>query len=98
MFVIIFLENNFAANKTEIAMKPKKADSKVEKSRDLNGKIRKRSAAASKMPVRIEPTEEEIRSKAEEIYQRRVEAGEFGTPEGDWITAEETLRHQVLEA
>jgi hypothetical protein len=36
-------------------------------------------------------TEEDIRKKAEEIYQARVAAGTEGTPEGDWIAAEKAL-------
>jgi hypothetical protein len=36
-------------------------------------------------------TEADIRAKAEEIYQARVAAGTEGTPEGDWIAAENAL-------
>lgn len=37
------------------------------------------------------PSEEEIREKANEIYLRRIERGEFGTAEEDWIEAEKLL-------
>jgi hypothetical protein len=37
-------------------------------------------------------TEEDIRKKAEEIYNARVVSGEAGTPEGDWINAEKALK------
>ena len=38
------------------------------------------------------PTEEEIRKKAREIYYERMASGEYGTPEDDWLEAEEFLR------
>ena len=38
-----------------------------------------------------EPSEEEIREKANEIYQQRIDRGEFGTAEEDWIEAEKYL-------
>ncbi len=37
-------------------------------------------------------TEADIRAKAEEIYQARLAAGVDGTPEGDWVAAEEALK------
>jgi len=37
-------------------------------------------------------TEADIRAKAEEIYQARIAAGVDGTPENDWIAAEEALK------
>ena len=37
-------------------------------------------------------TEADIRAKAEEIYQTRVAAGVEGTPEADWLAAEEALK------
>jgi hypothetical protein len=39
-----------------------------------------------------EPTEEEIRQKALEIYYERISRGEHGTTEGDWLEAEGILR------
>jgi hypothetical protein len=38
------------------------------------------------------PSEEEIRNKAEEIYNNRIAAGEQGTATGDWLKAEEYLK------
>ena len=38
------------------------------------------------------PTEEEIRDKAMEIYQQRINRGEHGTAENDWLKAEESLK------
>jgi DNA primase large subunit len=37
------------------------------------------------------PSEEEIREKAMEIYIQRIERGEYGTPEDDWLEAEGLL-------
>ena len=34
------------------------------------------------------PSEEDIREKANEIWLQRIERGEDGTPENDWIEAE----------
>jgi hypothetical protein len=37
-------------------------------------------------------TEADIRKKAEEIYNARLVSGEEGTPEGDWLAAENALK------
>ena len=37
-------------------------------------------------------TEEDIRKKAEEIYNARVAAGEPGNHESDWLNAEKALK------
>ncbi len=42
--------------------------------------------------VKTGPTEEEIRARAEEIYNERVSRGEFGSPEDDWFKAVESLK------
>jgi hypothetical protein len=39
-----------------------------------------------------EPTEEQIRKKAEEIYYDRIARGEYGTAEDDWHKAERILK------
>jgi hypothetical protein len=39
-----------------------------------------------------EPSEEEIRNKAREIYYERIARGEHGTPENDWLEAERLLK------
>ncbi len=62
-----------------------KKSRKVSKGKDLSN---------SRM-VRIEramPSEEEIREKARDIYEQRIERGEAGTPEKDWFDAEAYLR------
>ena len=41
--------------------------------------------------VKSEPTEEEIREKAREIYYERLSRGEHGTAESDWHEAKEIL-------
>ncbi len=43
--------------------------------------------------IKSEPTEEEIREKAGEIYNERVARGEYGTAEDDWLEAEDFLRN-----
>jgi len=37
-------------------------------------------------------TEEDIRKKAEEIYNARMTSGEAGTQENDWLNAEKALK------
>jgi hypothetical protein len=39
------------------------------------------------------PGEEDIREKAREIYLERVSRGEHGTPESDWLKAEQLLKN-----
>ena len=61
------------------------------------GKLKKTSetgeAVKSKVTTsKYEPSEEEIRNKAKEIYHKRIAKGEYGTAEGDWLKAEELLR------
>jgi hypothetical protein len=41
---------------------------------------------------RPNPTEEEVRRLAHQIYLERVARGEPGTPQGDWFEAERRLR------
>jgi hypothetical protein len=40
------------------------------------------------------PGEDEIREKAIEIYNRRIESGEHGTAESDWHEAEKMLLNE----
>lgn len=42
--------------------------------------------------IKSGPGEEEIREKAKEIYHERIARGEHGTPENDWIKAEQLLK------
>jgi hypothetical protein len=39
-----------------------------------------------------QPSEEQIREKAIEIYNRRIEREEYGTAEEDWFEAEKQLK------
>ena len=67
--------------KAKTAVKPKKTADK--------GKPVMKKKVAS---VKNQPSEDEIREKAREIYYERVSRGEHGTPEGDWREAEELLK------
>jgi hypothetical protein len=42
------------------------------------------------------PTEDEIREKAMDIYNQRIDRGENGTEEDDWHKAEEYFRTESL--
>lgn len=39
------------------------------------------------------PTQDEIRAKAKQIYEQRIAHGVSGTPEGDWIKAEDYFKN-----
>lgn len=54
----------------------------------------KPAAAKTTKTTKAKPaiTEEDIRKKAEEIYNARVASGEVGTPESDWLNAEKALK------
>ena len=45
--------------------------------------------------IKSGPTEEEIREKAQEIYYERMDRGEYGTAEEDWLEAEEFFRNMT---
>lgn len=47
--------------------------------------------AKIKPQVKYVPGQDEIRTKAREIYFERIARGEAGTPEDDWREAEELL-------
>jgi hypothetical protein len=52
-----------------------------------------KTAKAKKPSVsKAEPTEEEIRMKAQEIYDQRMHKGEHGTASDDWHKAERLLK------
>jgi hypothetical protein len=42
---------------------------------------------------KFRPHEEDIRHKALDLYHSRIERGDFGTPEEDWLEAEEYLKN-----
>lgn len=51
------------------------------------------AAAKTTKTTKAKPiTEEDIRKKAEEIYNARLVSGEEGTPESDWLNAEKALK------
>lgn len=52
----------------------------------------KKAPAAKTTKAKPAITEEDIRKKAEEIYNARMASGEAGTPETDWINAENALK------
>ena len=54
---------------------------------------RSRSMPADKIPVPTEPTEEQIRMRAYEIYVARN--GAPGDPNADWRQAEQELRGRM---
>jgi len=55
--------------------------------------IRKEKAVRTNKVVERnkKPSEEEIRIKANEIYEQRIERGEQDTAENDWFKAEQYL-------
>ncbi len=69
-------------------MKKSKKESKTEKA----PKSEKEKKASKSKESQIEPTEEEIREKALEIYYQRTNRGEEGTALNDWLMAEEWLK------
>jgi hypothetical protein len=56
--------------------------------------VEKPAAAKTAKTTKAKPaiTEEDIRKKAEEIYNARLVSGEEGTPESDWLNAEKALK------
>jgi len=54
----------------------------------------KPAAAKTTKTTKAKPaiTEEDIRKKAEEIYNARVASGEAGDHESDWLAAEKALK------
>ena len=61
-------------------------------------KVAEKKAPAAKVPAakttKAKPaiTEQDIRKKAEEIYNARVASGEEGNHESDWLNAEKALK------
>jgi hypothetical protein len=56
-----------------------------------NSKITKPAENKKILENKITRTHEEIRQKANEIYLQRIERGEYGTADLDWINAEKHL-------
>ena len=70
-------------------MKSSKENSKPKKGTNVP------KPAESKISVENKPTRthEEIREKANELYLQRIERGEHGTAEQDWINAEKLWKN-----
>jgi hypothetical protein len=73
-------------------MKTSKTNSKSGNSSNDAGTVKSKKVAIKYLA----PGEEEIRAKAMEIYHQRIERGEEGTPENDWLEAENYLRETVV--
>ena len=69
-------------------MKTSKEKSKPKKTSKVKEVVKNKKVKITKQG----PTEEEIRDKAMEIYQQRINRGEHGTAENDWLEAEKLLR------
>ncbi len=54
--------------------------------------VEKKVPAAKTTKAKPAITDEDIRKKAEEIYNARVAAGEEGNHESDWLAAEKALK------
>jgi len=65
-----------------------KTISRPKKTSEAGEAVKSKKITASK----YEPSEAEIREKAKEIYNQRIEREEYGTAEDDWLEAEEFLR------
>lgn len=62
-----------------------------EKNKSKKGSKPKESIKTGKVTVVNSPLHEDIREKANELYLQRIERGEHGTPEDDWLEAEKLL-------
>jgi hypothetical protein len=74
-------------------MEKKKISKKSTKSGkdDKKEKVKKNKKASSPQSL---PTHEEITAKAMEIYTNRIERGENGNAETDWLEAERILTNK----
>lgn len=74
------------------------ATSKTKSNEKAKGKEKKTSASSK--PVKVKsakagtkvPTDDDVRAKAQDIYNERIIRGEHGTAEKDWLEAERLLR------
>jgi len=69
-------------------MKTSKSNSKPKKTSENKEQVKSNIVIINKP----EPSEEEIREKAEEYYHMRIARGEHGTAENDWFEAEAYLK------
>jgi transglutaminase/protease-like cytokinesis protein 3 len=77
------MEKSVSKSKTKA-----KTTSKTKKPAAVSSTGKTRKTKASKQL----PGENEIRSKAQEIFNERSFRGEHGTPEEDWLNAERLLK------
>jgi len=75
-------------------MATKKVTPAAEKTTVKKAAEKPAAAAKTTKTTKAKPviTEEDIRKKAEEIYNARLVSGEEGTPESDWLNAEKALK------
>ncbi len=73
-------------------MKTSKTTSKAERTSKNSGVVKSKQVIINS----YSPDEEEIRERALEIYNQRIERGEQGTPENDWFEAENFLRETIV--
>jgi hypothetical protein len=73
------------------------ATSKTKSNEKTTAKTKKTAAASKTVKtktakvVKQVPTHDEIRAKAQEIYNKRISSGVHATPEEDWLNAEKLL-------
>lgn len=87
--MIYKLNNGF--NRIKLGMMKTSKENAISKPKKTSkaGEASKRKKVTGSKSV---PSDEEIREKAMEIYYERIARGEHGTPESDWLEAEELLR------
>lgn len=75
-------------------MATKKVTPAAEKTTVKKAAEKPAAAAKTTKTTKAKPviTEEDIRKKAEEIYNARLASGVEGTPESDWLNAEKALK------
>jgi hypothetical protein len=71
-------------SKAKAISKPKKTSKSLEA-------VKNKKVTTSKSQL----SEEEIREKAMEIYNQRIEREEYGTAEDDWLEAEKQLKGAI---
>ena len=59
----------------------------------INSKVSKPAEFKKIIDIKIIHTHEEILQKANELYLQRIERGEHGTAEQDWINAEKLWKN-----
>jgi hypothetical protein len=70
-------------------------NSKLEQVEIKNDKNKVSTKTKKSIKNIIEPSEDDIRKKANEIYLQRLESDEYGTPESDWDEAKRILAESL---